>query len=50
MVINYTNIFHYRALQNIPKFGVFGLKINHLATLHFTARKKKANSLVQELL
>jgi hypothetical protein len=29
----YTNIFHSKALQNIPKFGFFGLKINHLATL-----------------
>jgi hypothetical protein len=33
MVIKYTNIYHSNALQNIPKFGIFGLKINHLATL-----------------
>jgi hypothetical protein len=29
MVIKYTNIFHSNALQ----IGIFGLKINHLATL-----------------
>jgi hypothetical protein len=33
MTINYTNIFHSEALQNVPKLGFFGLKIYHLATL-----------------
>jgi hypothetical protein len=33
MVIKYTNVFHSKALQNLPKLGFFGLKINHLATL-----------------
>jgi hypothetical protein len=33
MVIKYTNIFHSKALQNLPKLGFFGLKINHLVTL-----------------
>jgi hypothetical protein len=33
MVIKYTNIYHSKALQNVPKFWIFGLKTNHLATL-----------------
>jgi hypothetical protein len=33
MVIKYTNSFHSQALQNLPKFEIFGFKINHLATL-----------------
>jgi hypothetical protein len=33
MVIKYTNIFHCKTLQNLPKLGFFGLKICHLATL-----------------
>jgi hypothetical protein len=33
MVIKYTNIFHSKVVQNLPKIGIFGLKINHLATL-----------------
>jgi hypothetical protein len=33
MVITYNNIYHSKALQNLPKFGIFGLKTNHLATL-----------------
>jgi hypothetical protein len=33
MVIQYANIFHSKALQNIPKSDFFGTKINHLATL-----------------
>jgi hypothetical protein len=32
--IKYTNIFHSKALQNTyTQIGIFGLKINHLATL-----------------
>jgi hypothetical protein len=30
MVIEYTNIFHFKTLQNLPKLG---LKMYHLATL-----------------
>jgi hypothetical protein len=34
MVITCTNIFHCKNLQILPNFGgIFGLKINHLATL-----------------
>jgi hypothetical protein len=33
MTIQYTNIFHCKTLQNLPKSGFFGLKICHLATL-----------------
>jgi hypothetical protein len=31
--IQYTNIFHSKELQNIPKLGFFDMKLNHLATL-----------------
>jgi hypothetical protein len=33
MAINYMNIFQSKASQNLPKIGIFGLKIFHLATL-----------------
>jgi hypothetical protein len=33
MVINDTKINHSKALQNLTKFGIFGLKTNHLASL-----------------
>jgi hypothetical protein len=33
MIIKYTNIYRSKALQNLPKFGIFGWKTNHLATL-----------------
>jgi hypothetical protein len=33
MVIKYNNIFRSKALQNFTQIGIFGLKINHLATL-----------------
>jgi hypothetical protein len=33
MIIKYANIFHSKALQNLPNVGIFGLKIFHLATL-----------------
>jgi hypothetical protein len=33
IVIKYTNIYHPKALQILPKFGILGLKTNHLATL-----------------
>jgi hypothetical protein len=31
--MEYVNIFQSKALEILPKFGIFGLKINHLATL-----------------
>jgi hypothetical protein len=34
MVTKYTKIFHCKTLQNLPEIGIFGLKTNHLATLH----------------
>jgi hypothetical protein len=37
MVIQYTKIFYYKALENLPKIGIFDLKTNHLATLHETS-------------
>jgi hypothetical protein len=33
MAIEYTNLFHFKAPQNLDKYLIFGLKINHLATL-----------------
>jgi hypothetical protein len=39
MAIKYTNIFHYKALENLTILGFFCLKINHLATL-FEARSQ----------
>jgi hypothetical protein len=33
MVIKYNNVFHAKALQIFTQIGIFGLKINHLATL-----------------
>jgi hypothetical protein len=33
MVIKYTHNFHFNVLQNIPQLVIFGIKINHLATL-----------------
>jgi hypothetical protein len=33
MVIKCTIIFYCKNLQNLPKIGIFGLKINHLGTL-----------------
>jgi hypothetical protein len=33
MVIKYAMIVHCKTLQNLHKFGIFGLKTNHLATL-----------------
>jgi hypothetical protein len=33
MVIKYTNIYHSKALRNLPKFGIISLKTNHLAAL-----------------
>jgi hypothetical protein len=40
MTIKYINIFQYKELQNLPKTGIFGLKINYLATLPETLQTK----------
>jgi hypothetical protein len=34
MIIKYDNIFHSKAPPNFAQIEIFGLKINHLATLH----------------
>jgi hypothetical protein len=41
MVIKYSNIFHSKAIQNLPKLqiGIFVLKTNHLATLKEAEKK-----------
>jgi hypothetical protein len=44
MVIKYTSLYHSKALQNLPKFGIFGLKTNHLATLFVTNRRRGAKN------
>jgi hypothetical protein len=36
MAIKYSDIGHYKTLENLPQIWLFGLKINHLATLHAT--------------
>jgi hypothetical protein len=33
MTTKYTNILHCKTLKNLPKFGILGLKIYHVATL-----------------
>jgi hypothetical protein len=33
IAIKYVNIFRFKTLQNLPKIGIFGLKICHLAAL-----------------
>jgi hypothetical protein len=42
--VKYTNIFHSKALQNTyTQIWIFGLKINHLATLAVMAKKYVGN-------
>jgi hypothetical protein len=41
MAIKYVNIFEYKALQNLPKIGILGLKSNHLSTLLTTPIKQR---------
>jgi hypothetical protein len=36
MALKYDHIFHFKALQMFPLIGIFGLNINHLATLSVT--------------
>jgi hypothetical protein len=42
MVIKYINIFQSKALQNLPKIGIFGLKSSHLATLDLILNRDQA--------
>jgi hypothetical protein len=40
MSVKYINVFQYKALQKFSQIGIFGLKINHLATLlHINERE-----------
>jgi hypothetical protein len=41
MSIQYTNIFHRKALQKLPQNGIFVLKICHLATLEDRRRETR---------
>jgi hypothetical protein len=43
MVIKYTNIFHSKALRIFTKFGIFGLKTNHLSRLQLRNRTVNRN-------
>jgi hypothetical protein len=40
MAMKYTNIFHSKGLQNIPKLVFLVMKINHLAALMITAERE----------
>jgi hypothetical protein len=42
MAIPFTNIFHCKKLQNLPKFGFLVWKIYHLATLETSKHSKQA--------
>jgi hypothetical protein len=45
MAITYTNIFPCKTLQKFAQIGIFGSKINHLATLAERLKTKKVNQL-----
>jgi hypothetical protein len=45
IAIKYINIYSCKTFQNLPKFGIFGLKTNHLATLTTTETEKKISKL-----
>jgi hypothetical protein len=56
MAVKYANIFHCKTLQNFTQFGIFGLKINHLATLEdwraivcLASMKNKTENMAQRL-
>jgi hypothetical protein len=38
VAIKYSKIYQSKALENLPKLGFFGLKINHLATLDLSLK------------
>jgi hypothetical protein len=41
MAIKYINIFQSKAIQKCTQIGIFGLKINHLATLAVSTKIAK---------
>jgi hypothetical protein len=45
MTIKCINIFNSKALQNLPKFGCFGLKTNHLASIKL-CKTRHANAIL----
>jgi hypothetical protein len=47
VMVKNTNIYHSKALQNLPNFGIFGLKTNHLATLLKTNKNSSYNKLAR---
>jgi hypothetical protein len=51
MAVKYTNIFHSKALKNMyTRTGIFGLKINHLATLLQEERRRQEMDRYEHLL
>jgi hypothetical protein len=48
MAIKYIDIYHSKALQKLPKIGIFGLKSNHLATLLLGRRRYHATGVVKK--
>jgi hypothetical protein len=50
MVIKYTNIYHSKALKNLPNFRGFGLKTNHLATLPAPAQLARQQKMQNSIL
>jgi hypothetical protein len=45
MAEKYINIFHCKTLPKLPKFGTYGLKIYHLATLNLAPGMRLAATL-----
>jgi hypothetical protein len=45
----FTKTFHCKTLQNLPKFVLFGLKIDHLATLLATSKKTVGRKVTKEI-
>jgi hypothetical protein len=50
MVIKYTKIYHSKSVKNLPKFGIFGLKTNRLATLFACQRIRCVFQLCRSLI
>jgi hypothetical protein len=48
MGIKNSNIYYSKALQNLPKFGIFGSKTNHLATLSCIHSQKQSKDLLSK--
>jgi hypothetical protein len=45
MVVKYANIFHSNSPPKYIQFGIFGIEINHLATLFKTQKSDKKREL-----